>query len=112
MSLREPPPPLRPRTHAPKHFDDFVAPTKILYVGDTPATLHLRKCRLSLQGTTAPGSVGGSTGPGRVREREFDQAEVAIGSQSDNDFVLHDDTVSRHHCKIVQEDSAWVLVDL
>ena len=110
MSLREPPPPLRPRTHAPKHFDDFVAPTKILYVGDTPATIHLRKCRLSLQGTTAAGGSGGAGG--RPREREFDQAEVAIGSQADNDFVLHDDTVSRHHCRIVQEDAAWVLVDL
>ena len=58
------PPPLRPRTQAPKHFDDFVAPTKILYVGDTPATIHLRKCRLSLQGTTAVGGPGGSAGSG------------------------------------------------
>ena len=30
----------------------------------------------------------------------------------DNDVVLRDDTVSRYHCKIVQEDSGYVLVDL
>ena len=115
MSLRDPPRPLARPQAAPSaaaHFDDFVAPTKILYVGDTPATIHLRKCRLTLPGSTA----GGASADARRRERdataEFDQAEIAIGSQGDNDFVLHDDTVSRHHCKIVQEDAAWVLVDL
>ena len=30
----------------------------------------------------------------------------------DNDLVLSDDTVSRYHCKIVQEDTGYLLVDL
>ena len=29
----------------------------------------------------------------------------------DNDLVLADDTVSRYHCKIVQDDTGYVLVD-
>ena len=29
----------------------------------------------------------------------------------DNDIVLSDDTVSRYHCKIVQDDTGYVLVD-
>jgi pSer/pThr/pTyr-binding forkhead associated (FHA) protein len=30
----------------------------------------------------------------------------------DNDLIVGDDTVSRYHCKIIQEDNAYVLVDL
>ncbi len=30
----------------------------------------------------------------------------------ENDVVVRDDTVSRYHCKIVQEDTGYVLVDL
>ena len=29
----------------------------------------------------------------------------------DNDVVLDDDTVSRYHCKIIQDDTGYVLVD-
>src|SRR6185295_10870335 len=53
-----------------------------------------------------------TTAAGRSRDHEFDQAEISIGSMEDNDLVLVDDTVSRHHCKIVQEDASYVLVDL
>ena len=41
----------------------------------------------------------------------FDKDEIRIGSMEDNDLVLSDDTVSRYHCKIVQEDTGYVLVD-
>src|SRR5258705_7004721 len=80
--------------------DDFHAPTKAFYRFDAPATIHLPRCKLTF-------SVGG-----RVVEHAFDRAEVSIGSLEDNDFIVDDDTVSRHHCKIVQEDSSYVLVDL
>ena len=30
----------------------------------------------------------------------------------DNDVVLDDDTVSRYHCQIVQDDTGYVLLDI
>jgi len=83
-----------------KKFPDFVPPTKISYVGDRTPTLHLRRCKLTLATDSGP------------REYSFDKAEVTIGGMQDNDVVVRDDTVSRYHCKIVQEDQAYVLVDL
>jgi DNA-binding NtrC family response regulator len=53
-----------------------------------------------------PSPEGGS------RTLSFEKDEVAIGAMDDNDVVLNDDTVSRYHCKIVQEDTGYVLVDL
>jgi DNA-binding NtrC family response regulator len=80
-------------------FPDFVPPTKIQYAGsDRPPTLHLRRCTLS--------PVDG--GP----DLTFDKDEITLGAMEENDVVLRDDTVSRYHCKIIQEDSGYVLVDL
>ena len=45
------------------------------------------------------------------QEWTFDKEEIRIGSMEDNDIVLHDDTVSRYHCKIVQDDTGYALVD-
>ena len=81
-----------------KKFPDFVAPTKIHYVDRVP-TLHLRKCTLEVVGDAN-------------QEYSFDKGEIGLGAMEDNDIVLHDDTVSRHHCKIIQENSGYVLVDL
>jgi DNA-binding NtrC family response regulator len=81
-----------------KKFPDFVPPTKVAYL-ERGATLHLRRCILS--------SIDDPS-----LEWTFDKEEVRIGSMEDNDVVLHDDTVSRYHCKIVQEDSGYLLVDL
>lgn len=80
---------------------DKVQPTKIAYVDGRPKTLHLRKARLILQ-------------PGTAQQHElmFDQNVITIGSLEDNDIVLGDDTVSRQHCRIVQEDSDYVAIDL
>ena len=80
---------------------DKVQPTKIAYVDGRPQTLHLRKARLII-------------GPGTQTARElvFDQNVITIGSMEDNDIVLTDDTVSRHHCRIVQEDVEYVAHDL
>jgi len=44
---------------------------------------------------------------------EFDNEPCAIGRIEDNDIALeNDDTVSRHHAKIVLEDNKLILVDL
>jgi DNA-binding NtrC family response regulator len=83
-----------------KKFPDYVPPTKVHYDGVRPATVHLRKCKLVTQ-------VGG-----RAREHVFDKATITIGAMEDNDLVVSDDTVSRYHCRIVQEDTGYVLVDL
>ena len=80
-----------------KKFPDFVAPTKVAYLQGGP-TLHLRRC--TLQGVDDPSL-----------EWSFEKEEVRIGSMNDNDIVLHDDTVSRYHCSIRQEDTGYVLVD-
>jgi DNA-binding NtrC family response regulator len=79
-------------------FPDFVPPTKIQYGGDLRPMLHLRRCSLSP--------------PSGAPELQFEKDEITIGAMEDNDIVLRDDTVSRYHCKIVQEDSGYVLVDL
>jgi transcriptional regulator with AAA-type ATPase domain len=79
-------------------FPDFVPPTKIYYGGDRAPTLHLRRCTLT------PLSGGA--------ELSFEKDEITIGAMEDNDLVIRDETVSRYHCKIVQEDTGYVLVDL
>ncbi len=84
-------------TGAPAKFPDFVPPTKIHYAGDRP-TLHLRRCTLS------PPTGG--------QDLHFEKEEITLGAMEDNDVILRDDTVSRYHCKIVQEDTGYVLVDL
>jgi DNA-binding NtrC family response regulator len=81
-----------------KKFPDFVAPTKVAYLPDRGPTLHLRRC--TLQSVDDP-----------TQEWTFDKEEIRIGSMEDNDVVLSDDTVSRYHCKIVQEDTGYTLVD-
>src|SRR5215212_3629644 len=81
-----------------KKFPDFVPPTKVSYMDRGP-TLHLRRCILQ--------SVDDPT-----QEWTFDKEEIRLGSMDDNDVVLNDDTVSRYHCKIIQEETGYVLVDL
>ncbi len=83
-----------------KKFPDYVPPTKVHFDGTKPATLHLRKCKLV------------TTSGGRAREHAFDKAVITIGAMEDNDLIVSDDTVSRYHCKIVQEDSGYLLQDL
>ncbi len=76
-------------------FPDFVPPTKIHY-GDRLPTLHLRRCTL-----TMPSG----------EDYHFEKELIRLGAMDDNDIVLDDDTVSRHHCRIVQEETGYVLVD-
>ncbi len=80
-----------------KKFPDFVPPTKVSYLDRGPR-LHLRRC--ILQRVDDP-----------AQEWSFDKEEVRIGSMEDNDVVVGDDTVSRYHCRIAQEDNGYVLID-
>ena len=83
-----------------KKFPDYIPPTKVHFDGHKPATLHLRKCKIVTQSG------------GRTREHSFDKDVITIGAMEDNDLVVNDETVSRYHCKIVQEDSGYLLQDL
>src|SRR5258706_4605727 len=80
-----------------KKFPDFVPPTKVSYLDRGP-TLHLRRCILAHADDP-------------TQEWSFDKEEIRIGSMEDNDIVLSDDTVSRYHCKIIQDDTSYILVD-
>ena len=80
-----------------KKFPDFVPPTKVSYLDRGP-TLHLRRCILQVADDP-------------TQEWTFDKEEIRIGSMDDNDIVLSDDTVSRYHCKIVQDDTSYILID-
>ena len=80
---------------------DYIPPTKISYISGRPTTLHLRKCKLVVE-----------RDDGTVAEYIFDQPELALGGMDDNDLVLPDETVSRYHCRIYQDDSAYLLEDL
>jgi DNA-binding NtrC family response regulator len=80
-----------------KKFPDFVPPTKVSYL-DKGATLHLRRCILQIADDPS-------------QEWTFDKEEIRIGSMDDNDIVLGDDTVSRYHCRIIQDDTSYILID-
>ncbi len=84
-----------------ENFPDFIPPTKIAYISGRPATLHLRKCKLVLE-----------RNDGSTAEYIFDQPAVTIGAMDDNDIVVDDDTVSRYHCRITQDDDAYIIQDL
>ncbi len=82
-----------------RKFPDVVPATKVLYDGARPRTIQVRTCRLV-------------TGSGAARrEHVFTQGTIRIGSAADNDLVLNDETVSREHCRIVQEESGYLLLD-
>lgn len=48
----------------------------------------------------------------KVNEAFFDQPEVTIGRQQDNDVCLHDSTVSGHHARLVQQHGLTMLEDV
>lgn len=78
----------------------LMSPAKVAYVPGRPATLHLRKFKLS--------GVRGDDHP----EYIFDQDSIRIGAMEDNDLILDDDTVSRYHARIAQDGDDYVVYDL
>jgi len=83
-----------------REFPDFVPPTKISYISGRPTTLHLRKCKLVREDGE------------HAAEYIFDQSKIAIGAMNDNDLTIEDETVSRYHCHIRQEDDNYIITDL
>ena len=81
-------------------FPDHIPPTKIAYISGRPAALHLRKCKLVLERED-----------GGTAEYIFDQPAITIGAMDDNDLVIDDDTVSRYHCRIYQDDNSYLIRD-
>jgi DNA-binding NtrC family response regulator len=81
-------------------FPDFIPPTKVSYLDGKPQSLRLRRCKL-----VAPDEFG------QAKEYTFDKEAVTIGAMEDNDVVVLEDTVSRYHAKIVQEENGYILVD-
>ncbi len=77
------------------------SPTKISYLDGRPSTLSIRRTQLVLE----PHSPSPKT-------LNFDQDVITIGSMEGNDVILSDDTVSRNHCRIIQDDRHATLVDL
>lgn len=85
---------------ATKSFQDFLSPTKLSYLDGKPTTLHLRKCRIVTQQIA------------NRREWVFEHGVITIGSLDDNNLVIKDDTVSRYHAEIIQEDDTYIIRDL
>jgi DNA-binding NtrC family response regulator len=85
----------------PSRSQELLPPTKITYVGEQPVALQLRRVHLSVR-----------DGGGAPREHTLEKSVITVGALEDNDVVLHDPTVSRYHCKIVEEDQGYTLVDL
>ena len=50
-------------------------------------------------------------GKGRGERFEFDASDVTIGRGAENDVVLHDAGVSRHHARIQQSGQGYMLSD-
>lgn len=85
---------------ATKSFQDFLSSTKLSYLDGKPTTLHLRKCRIVTQQIA------------NRREWVFEHGVITIGSLDDNNLVVKDETVSRYHAQIIQEDDAYIIRDL
>ena len=49
---------------------------------------------------------------GNEREVEIARTPFTLGRQSDNDLVLLDSRISRHHAKIIQNDQGYAIEDL
>ncbi len=71
------------------------------FASPQPNSLTLRRCKLIA--TTADGST---------TEYIFDQPNVTLGALEDNDLVLDDDRVSRHHARIFSDGEAFLIEDL
>lgn len=90
---------------AHRKFADFVPATKIAYMDGRPRTLHLRKCHLIIEANPEVGRE-------HPTEVTFDQSAITIGAMDDNDLTITDETVSRYHCRLLQEEDAYIVQDL
>lgn len=67
---------------------------------DDAASVRFRRCRLSV-----------TVGPDAGRTLDTDRPLLTVGTSSDNDFVLTDEAVSRHHLSVLQRGGEYIIVD-
>ncbi len=72
--------------------------THLTYIGGRPKKLRLRRCRL--RALDLPDLEGA-----------FDAESICVGSLESNDLTISDPSVSRRHCKILQEDEGYLVID-
>ncbi len=71
------------------------------FASPSPTSLTLRRCKLIATGAD-----------GRATEYVFDQNNITLGALADNDLVLDDDRVSRHHARIFSDGACFLIEDL
>src|SRR5438132_14224229 len=77
--------------------------TRTVFGKGQPVPLTLHRLKIQSEGPHEP--AGG-------RSAEIDRDVVRVGSIPDNDVVLNDDTVSRHHAEFVRSADGWKVRDL
>lgn len=81
----------------PRHGSGAMSTTEVIYEPSGAIIVRSRCCQL--RRTDADGQRWTFDGPAR------------LGSAPDNDVVLSDETVSRHHCRISREPDGWLVQD-
>lgn len=81
--------------------DDIDSQTQLLQMEETKDVVSLRKCQLRV-----------ISGPDEKKKFDLSQKVTQIGKKEDNDIVLLDNTVSRHHISIEMTSDSYLLKDL
>ncbi len=82
-----------------KHEND--GSTLLLQSDDSREVISFRKCIIKV-----------AEGPDRGKKMDLGRKAIRIGKKEDNDFILTDNTVSRHHLQIEQKSDSFLLKDL
>jgi transcriptional regulator with GAF, ATPase, and Fis domain len=77
------------------------SPTVVIYEGDEPQSLLIRKCKLLMVSGPQPGS-----------ETIINRDLFTIGAHKHNDLVVEDGTVSGNHCEIQLVSEGFLIRDL
>ena len=75
--------------------------TQIVSVREQPKAISLRKAKLAVL-----------DGPDAGKELVVDRDVIRVGQKEDNDLVIMDKTVSRHHFEILKDKDGYLLRDL
>lgn len=80
---------------------DIDSQTQLLQMEETKDVVSLRKCQLRVL-----------SGPDEKKKFDLNQKRTQLGKKEDNDIVLLDNTVSRHHIAIEMTSDSYLLKDL
>jgi transcriptional regulator with GAF, ATPase, and Fis domain len=75
--------------------------TQLLEIEETKDVVSLRKCQLRVL-----------SGPDEKKKFDLNRKSTRIGKKEDNDVMLMDNTVSRHHVEIEQTADSYLLKDM